>query len=195
MTFTKARLQKLNALYTHAKDRPKLPEALAELSHRHNIIKIIHDQNTETKLYKHYKTQPIQDLNGTWPIPDPLYDALDNCVNIKRVIHCNPINLPLRSKMYISHGPKDACFGGIPYTNTTWPDTSLALPEYKPDKLKQALEQAIYSAHTHRHTSPSSHILLLPIGNTAHTSPETSTLHTSKNSPQFHSTLSKTPLP
>ena len=143
MTFTKARLQKLNALYTHAKDRPTLPEALAELLHRHNIINIIHDQNTETKIYKHYKTQPIQDLNGTWPIPNPLCDALDNCFNIKRVIHCNPINLPLRSKMYISHDLKDACFGAIPYTNTSWPDTSLALPKYKPDKLKQALEQAI----------------------------------------------------
>ena len=36
------------------------------------------------------------------------------------------------------------------------------MPDYTADKLKQAREQALYIAHAHRHTSPSSHVLLLP---------------------------------
>jgi hypothetical protein len=55
--------------------------------------------------------------------------------------------------------------------------TSLALPEYTPDKLKQALEQAIYSAHAQRHISPSSHILILP--NWEHSPYHDRNLHTS----------------
>jgi hypothetical protein len=55
---------------------------------------------------------------GTWPIPDILYDALHRCFDIKRDIHCNPINLPLRAKTYISHDPKDTRFGATPYTHT-----------------------------------------------------------------------------
>jgi hypothetical protein len=39
---------------------------------------------------------------------------------------------------------------------------SLPLPSYIAIKLKQALEHALYSAHAHRHTSPSRQILLLP---------------------------------
>ena len=101
-------------------------------------------------------------MNGTWPIPDTLYDALHQCFNIQRVIHCNPINLPLRAKTYISHDPRDTRFSATPYTHTAWPGTSLAIPEYTPYRLKQALEQAIYSAHAHRHTSPSSQVLILP---------------------------------
>ena len=97
--------------------------------------------------------------------------------NIQRVLHCNPINLPLRAKTYISHDPKDTRFGAIPYTHTTWPGISLALPEYTPYRLKQALEQAIYSAHAHRHTSPSSHILILP--NWEHSPYLARNLHTS----------------
>jgi hypothetical protein len=159
---TKAILQKLNALYNHANDKPTLPEALAELTHRHTTINITHDQIIENKLHKHYKPQPQQDLNGAWPIPDVLYDALNNRSNVQRVIHSNPINLPLRSKTYISHDPKDACFGAIPYIKTAWPGSSLALPYYTPIKLKQAREQALYNAHAHRHASPSKHILLLP---------------------------------
>ena len=61
---TKARLQKLNALYTHANNKPALPEALAELTHRHTTINITHDQITETKLHKYYKPQSQQDLKG-----------------------------------------------------------------------------------------------------------------------------------
>jgi hypothetical protein len=97
-----------------------------------------------------------------WQIPYNIYDALNTCFNIKRVIHCNPIILSLLAKEYISHDPKDAAFGALPYTKSAWSGTSLALREYKAEKLKTALEQAIYSAHAYRHTSPSSQILILP---------------------------------
>jgi hypothetical protein len=133
---TIARLQKQNTLYNHANNKHAISEALAELTSKHTTINITHDQITETKLHKHYKPQSQQDLNGTWPISNVLYDALDNCFNVQRVIHCNPINLPLRSKTYISHDPKDACFGAIPYTKTAWPGPSLALLGYMSNKLK-----------------------------------------------------------
>jgi len=73
------------------------------------------------------------------------------------------MTLPLRAKECISHDPKDATFGALPYTKTAWPDASLALPAYnKAEHLTTALEQALYTAHAHRHTQPSSHILILP---------------------------------
>ncbi len=56
----------------------------------------------------------------------------------------------------------DADFGALPHTKTAWLDASLALPGYKTEQLTIALEQALYSAHAHRHTQPSSHILILP---------------------------------
>ena len=112
---TKARLQKLNAIYKRVNNKATLPKALAELKHRHTAMNITHNKIAETKLHKHYKLRPLQELNGTWPIPDFIYDASNRCFNIQRVIHCNPINLPLRAKTYISHDPKDADFGAIPY--------------------------------------------------------------------------------
>ena len=72
------------------------------------------------------------------------------------------MTLLLRAKEYISHDPKDATFGALPYTKTAWPDASLALPTYKAEHLATALEQAVYSAHAHRRSQPSSHILILP---------------------------------
>jgi hypothetical protein len=48
-----------------------------------------------------------------WPIPDALYDTLCNCFKIKRVIHCNPMTLPLRAKEYVSHDTRDATFGAL----------------------------------------------------------------------------------
>jgi hypothetical protein len=97
-----------------------------------------------------------------WEIPDNIYDALNVRFNIKRVIHYNPIILPLLAKEYISHDPKDAAFGALPYTKSAWSGTSLALREYKAEELKVALEQVICSAHAYRHTSPNSQILILP---------------------------------
>jgi len=149
---TKARLQKLTTVYSPTDNKITLPEAIVNLTHRHLTIDTTHTQTTETKLYKTHKQYPEETNNGTWPLPDTIYDALHTCFNIQRVIHHNPINLP-RAKTYISHDPKDVAFGALPYTKTAGRGTSLALPEYKADKLKAALEQAIYSAHAHRHTT------------------------------------------
>ncbi len=85
----------------------------------------------ETKIYKRHKLYPEETNNGMWQMPDTIYDALNTCFNIKRVLHCNPIILPLRAKEYISQDPKDADFGALPYTKSAWSGTSLALPEYK----------------------------------------------------------------
>jgi len=159
---TKARLRKLATLYRLPDNQTPLQKALANLTHKHPTIGNTHTQTTETTLYKPYKLYPEEFNNGTWPIPDTIYDALHICFNIQRVIHCNTINLPLRAKTYISHDPQDAVFLAFPYTKSAWPGTSLALPEYKADKLKTALEQVIYKAYAHRHTTPSRHILMLP---------------------------------
>ena len=72
------------------------------------------------------------------------------------------MTLPLRAKKHISHDPRDAVFGALPYTKTAWPDDYLALAAYKAKQITIALEQAVYSAHARRHTQPSSHILILP---------------------------------
>ena len=37
-----------------------------------------------------------------------LFDTLHQCFNIKRVIHCKPVNLPLWAKEYIYHDPLDS---------------------------------------------------------------------------------------
>ena len=57
----------------------------------------------------------------------------------KKVIHCNPMTLPLRAKEYISHDPRDASFGALPFTKTALPDASLALPAYKAEHFTTAL--------------------------------------------------------
>ena len=112
-----------------------------------------------------------------WPIPDTLYVTLHHCFNISRVIHCNPVNLPLRAKEYISHDTLDSIFGAMPYTRSAWLDTSLALSDYIDGILTRALEQALYSAYAHLHTHPSSHILIF--SNWEHTSYLARNLHSS----------------
>ena len=101
--------------------------------------------------YKKINQNQQLEYEKSWPIPDTLYDALSSCFNIKRVIHCNPMTLPLRATKYISHVPRDTVFGAFPYTKTAWPDASLALPAYKAEHLTTALEQAMCNAHAHRH--------------------------------------------
>ena len=189
-TISKPRLRKLSNIYHPQDTAVTFPEALSDAIIRHNttIYRVSHTK--ERKLHKQHKQDQQLEYEEPWHIPDTLYDALRNCFNIKRVIHCNPINLPLRAKTYISHDPRDTRFSATPYTHTAWPGTSLAIPEYKPYRLKQALEQAIYSAHAHRHTSPSSHILILP--NTSRTWPATYTHHTHKKLPPSPTTQSIT---
>jgi hypothetical protein len=57
--------------------------------------------------------------------------------------------------------PQRCLLQGIPYIKTACPGTPLALPDYTPHTLKHVHEQALYSAHAHRCTSPSSHIMIL----------------------------------
>ncbi len=87
------------------------------------------------------------------------------------------MTVPLRATEYISHDPRDAAFGALLFTTTAWPDVSLALPGYNPEQLTTTLEQALHSAHAHRHTQPSSHILILP--NWQHSPYLSRNLHTS----------------
>ena len=53
-------------------------------------------------------------------------------------------------------------FSSEPLTDTSWTCTSILLPEFQSDKLTIELEQAIYSAHTHRNANPILTILILP---------------------------------
>jgi hypothetical protein len=97
-------------------------------------------------------TQPL--LCGGWPIPDKLYDTLDECFDIDRILHSNPYNLPLRAQTYYSEDPLNTLFTSESLTDTTWTGTSMPLPEFQPSKLTTALEQAIYNAHTHKKPHP-----------------------------------------
>ena len=57
--------------------------------------------------YTNNKKQNQQlEYEEPWPIPEVLYDKLCNCLKIKRVLHCNPMTLPLRAKEYISNDPR-----------------------------------------------------------------------------------------
>ncbi len=143
-TLPKARLQKLHNLYNHTETTTPLPEAIVNLIHRTNtsthankVMREIHFAST------HKNHTPPEVMNGSWPIPDDLYDVLHQCFQIQRVLHYSPINVPLRAKTYTSHDPKDAAFSAMPHTPTAWSGISLTLPEHKPNRLTTALEQAI----------------------------------------------------
>jgi hypothetical protein len=43
----------------------------------------------------------------------------------------------MRAKKYVSHDPRDAVLGAIPYTKTGWLDDFLALPTYKAEQPTQ----------------------------------------------------------
>jgi len=174
---TKSRLQKLRNLYRPNNENKPLTQAIAELilwqkAEAYDTLPI-KAHTLQTKKCK----QTYQDPNGTWIISHSLYDELHKCFNIQRLLHYGLITLPLRAKQYIPHDPLDSQYGATPYIDTAWPDTSLAIPDYTPDKLTRAPEQALYNAHAHRHTRPSSHILILP--NWEHTPFFARNLHTS----------------
>jgi hypothetical protein len=161
-TIPKLRLRKLSNIYHPHDTNSTFPEALSEVILRHNTTTYKETFTKERKLHKQHKQNQQLDYDEPWHIPDTLYDALCNSFKIKRVIHCSPMTLPLRAKEYISHDPKDPTFGALPYTKTASPDASVALPACKAEHLTTTLEQTMYSAHAHRHTQPSSYILILP---------------------------------
>jgi hypothetical protein len=161
-TITKARLRKLSNTYHSQDTKSTFPEALSEVILRHKATTYKETFTNERKLHKQQKQNQQLEYEEPCHIHDTLYDTLCKTFKIKRVIHCSPMTLPLRSKEYISHDPRDATFGALLYTKSAWSGASLTLPSYKTDHLTTALEQAMYSAHAHRHTQPSSHILILP---------------------------------
>jgi hypothetical protein len=63
-TLTKARLQKLAILHIPNDNNTSLPEAIANLIHRHTTIDPTHIQTKETKLYKPHKLYPEETNNG-----------------------------------------------------------------------------------------------------------------------------------
>ena len=115
---TKSRLQKLRNFYNPNNENTPLPKAIAKLILRQKSNAY---DNTLIKAHPIHneKSRPTyQEPNGTWIIPDTLYDDLPKRFNIQRVLHCDPITLPLRAKQYTSHDPLDSQFGATLYTDT-----------------------------------------------------------------------------
>jgi hypothetical protein len=94
--------------------------------------------------------------------PRHLYDTLHDCFHIIRIIHRNPYNLPLRANTYYSKDPFNKLFLAEPLTKTAWTGMTLSLPEFQPNNLTKALEQAIYSAHSNKESNLSATVLILP---------------------------------
>ena len=100
-TIDNMRLDKLHDIYIHDRTNPPFAESLARLIQRHNTQHNLKKVQRELQLTKS-KTAPDKHplLCGGWPIPDDLYDTLNTCFDIDRILHCNPYNLPLRAKTY-----------------------------------------------------------------------------------------------
>jgi hypothetical protein len=109
----KARLHKLTNMFRPQNITATLPEALAGAIIRHRAATYKETIANERKLHKHQEQKQQLEYEEPWSIPDTLYDALYNCIKIKRVIHFNPVTLKLRAKEYISHDTKDAVFGAL----------------------------------------------------------------------------------
>jgi hypothetical protein len=152
-TIENRRLDKLHDIYNNTANNPPFEESLAHLIHKNNKHyhpkKILRELQL-SKAENIIDTQPL--LCRGWPIPDQLFDTLHGCLQIDRILHCNPYNLPLRASIYFSEDPFNKLYSAEPLTNTAWTGMTLSLPECQPNKLTKALEQAIYSAHTHKDT-------------------------------------------
>ena len=116
----------------------------------------------ELKLTKHINPDHHPIMRGRWPIPDPIYDALHHAFNIQRVLECSPMDLPINATEYYTRDPDDIAFSAGTLTATAWTGISLSLPEHTAEAITHSLEQAMYSAHHHKHKSPSATLLLLP---------------------------------
>jgi hypothetical protein len=104
---TKSRLQKLRNIYRPNNDNTPLPKAIAELILRQRA-KAYGTQPTHAHpLHKQKLKQNHHEPNGTWIIPDSIYDALHNCFYIQRALHCDPITLPLSANKFVSLDPLD----------------------------------------------------------------------------------------
>ena len=124
----------------HSQDATTIfPEALAGTILQHKATTYKEIFTNERKLNKQQKQNQQLEYEEPWPIPDALHDTLCDCFKIKSVFYCNPMTLTLRAKEYISHYPRDAIVGDLPYTKTVWPDASLALPTYKAEHFTIAV--------------------------------------------------------
>ena len=130
-TIDNRRLDKLHDIYKHDRTNPPFAESLSRLIQRHNTqhnLKKVQRELQLTKSKSAPDTQPL--LCGGWPIPDELYDTLNTCFGIDRILHCNPYNLPLRAQTYYSEDPLNNRLSSEPLTDTAWTGTSLSLPEF-----------------------------------------------------------------
>ena len=95
MHYRNRKPDKLHDINKHESTNPPFAESLAKLIQRHSTqhnLKKIQREIQHTKSKSAPETQPL--LCGRWPIPDKLYDTLDACLDIERILHCNPYIQP-----------------------------------------------------------------------------------------------------
>jgi hypothetical protein len=132
-TIENRRLNKLHDIYKHERTNPLFAESLTKLIQIHTTQHNLKKVQRKLQLAKSKsapETQPF--LCGGWPTPDKLYDTLDACFDVDRILHCNPYNLPLRAQAYYSEDPLNNRFSSEPLTYTAWTGTSMSLPEFSP---------------------------------------------------------------
>jgi hypothetical protein len=82
-TMTKSRLQNLRNLYRPNNENKPLPKAIAELILRQKAKAYDTTPIKAHPLHKQIRKQTYQEPNGTWIIPDTLYDELNKCFSIQ----------------------------------------------------------------------------------------------------------------
>ena len=163
-------LEETRVTYLHRNFQPHLTnlpfeEALAKMIYKTDTAYSKQAALREIRLADSHQSNepaPTATRTGQWPIPHQLYMSLDAAFGVDRVLHCNPMNVPLDAPAFFSEDPDDNIFSAELLTNTAWPGTSLSLPVHTADSLTRALERAIYSAHTLRHKTGCATLLLLP---------------------------------
>ena len=99
---------------------PPFAESLAKLIHIND--KQYHTKKTMKEL-QFSKAKNIVDtqllLCGGLPIAHTVYDTLNACFQIKRVLQCSPYDLPLRANTYYSEDSLNELFSAEPLTSAT----------------------------------------------------------------------------
>ena len=79
-----------------------------------------------------------------------LLDSLLEAFDAKRILHTNPLLVPItdRTVQYHSPHPKDNVFSALPNCELhVWTGNSVSIPQDEPHQADRALSHAIYSAH------------------------------------------------
>ncbi len=119
-TIENRRVDKFYDLYKSTKTSPPFAKSVHKLIHKHNKQYINKKILRELLLCKSKTKLDIQPLLcGGWPILDRLYDTLDECLHIDRVLHCSPYNMPLKADTYYSNNPQETTFSAELLTHTT----------------------------------------------------------------------------